>query len=91
MALSLHSMALQGTNRFVSCEPIRQSQPFHLEHVNCGYGQMQDAASSLALQYQTDLSFSNLSVLDVAVYDPQTGREVTELSQWSMFLEILTR
>ena len=88
MAVALNSGALSGLDRYVTAGvPI--SQPFYIQQITSGYGQMESSEPALTLGYTGALSNQNIDTISVQLYDPQSWRELTEMSQWSILLEIV--
>ena len=87
-AISLQSSTLQGPERFVTSYSTPITQPFLITHINSGFGEMDGGA--LQVPYTIQLGQTNFNQLQIMLFDPNTNRELTEISQWSILLEIMT-
>lgn len=90
MCVALTSPALQGPDRFITTYPTPVSSPFYLQHVVSGWGEMESSASSLQLQYAIPLGHTSINNLQIQLTDPNTNRVLSEISQWSLILEVST-
>lgn len=90
-ALSLISPSLSGNNsRFATAFGVPISAPFYTQAVGSGFGEMEQPSTSIEMQSKTELNYAQLDQITVLIADPNTGREVSELSMWSLLLEIAT-
>lgn len=91
LAIALQSNALSGPSRFVTCYPQPTTSYFYCQAIQSGYGDVEPANSSIQQRWEIPLSHNNLNTVDVSLFDPATNRELTEMSQWSLILEIDTK
>ena len=90
LAIALNSASFQGANRFVTTAPLPTSSPFYVEQVTSAYGEVSSSEASIDLGWKTPLGHENLSLITIVVTDVTTGRELTEMSHYSLLLEITT-
>lgn len=88
MAVALTCPALQGPDRFITSYPVQVSSPFYVQHVASAFGEMEPSAASLEARYAQPLGQTSINTLQVQLTDPATSRVLTEISQWSILLEI---
>jgi hypothetical protein len=91
MAVALTCPALQGPDRFITSYPVQISSPFYVQHVSSAFGEMEPSAPSLQAQYASPLGQTSINTMQIQLTDPATGRVLTEVSQWSILLEISAR
>ena len=87
-AIALTSPALQGAQRFAVTYGVPISTPFFVQHIESGFGDMEPSNSAIELGWKVELSHNNIGEITVLLTDPQNSRELTELSMWSILLEI---
>ena len=90
LAIALNSASFQGPNRFVTTAPLPTSSPFYIEQVTSSYGEISSSEASIDLGWKTPLGHENLSLVSIIITDVTSGRELVEMSHYSLLLEIST-
>lgn len=88
LGVALTCPALVGPDRFITCYPTQISSPFYVAHVTSAFGTMEPSQPSLQLQYSIPLGRTSINTMQIQLTDPNTARVLTEISQWSILLEI---
>ena len=77
-----------GNDRFVTTKDNSIQNVFYVGQIQSGFGE--EEPPNYDYQFTTQLSRSNLSQIELSIFNPCDSRELTELTHFSLTLELLT-